>query len=91
MNVNNLFKKIVMEVPGGINRKFTVATYEMLGTGLFVYGILVSGGNALAVPIALFASIIIFGGITGGHFNPAVSLGVFISLEDKQSNILFLI
>ena len=40
--------------------------------------ILVSTGDALAVPLALFAVVIIFGGITGGHFNPAVTLGVYI-------------
>ena len=80
-----------MEVPGGDKRKLTVAIYEMLGTGLFVFGILVSEGNAIGVPLSLFAAILIFGGITGGHFNPAVSLGVFLTLEEKLSNMLFLI
>ena len=80
-----------MEVPGGTNRKLTVTIYEMFGTALFVYGILVSSGNAIAVPLSLFASIIIFGGITGGHFNPAVSLGVFINCENRRDKIVFLI
>lgn len=80
-----------MEVPGGKNRKMTVSIYEMLGTALFVYGILTSEGNAIAVPLSLFASIIIFGGITGGHFNPAVSLGCFVALADwNLGNILLL-
>ena len=63
----------------------------MLGTALFVFGILVSGGNAIGVPLSLFAAILIFGGITGGHYNPAVSLGVFITLDDKLANLMFLI
>ena len=80
-----------MEVPGGNDRKFTVALLELMGTSLFVFGILVSGGNALGVPLSLFACILIFGGITGGHFNPAVSFGVFIVTENRSQNICFLI
>ena len=67
-----------MEVEGGHQRKALVATYELVGTALFIYMILVSTGDALGVPLALFSMIVIFGGITGGHFNPAVTLGVFI-------------
>ena len=65
--------------------------YEMLGTALFVYGILVSGGNAIGVPMSLLAAILIFGGVTGGHFNPAVSIGVWCTTEYKTQNIGFLI
>ena len=67
-----------MEVEGGQQRKALVATYELVGTALFIYMILVSKGDAMGVPLALFAMIVIFGGITGGHFNPAVTLGVYI-------------
>ena len=63
----------------------------MLGTALFVYCILTSHGNALAVVIGLFSSIIIFGGITGGHFNPAVSLGVYLSNGNYASQIGYLL
>lgn len=51
--------------------------------------ILVSTGDALAVPLALFAVIIIFGGITGGHFNPAVTLGVYIHEGKWKENAAF--
>lgn len=53
----------------------------MIGTALFVYGILVSGGNAIGVPMSLLTCILIFGGVTGGHFNPAVSIGVWCTTE----------
>ena len=66
-----------MEVARSENRWILVPLYEMIGTALFIYCILVSHGNPLGVVIGLFSSIIIFGGITGGHFNPAVSIGVF--------------
>lgn len=67
-----------METKLGHNRKFIVSLYEALGTGLFCYCILVSTGDAIAGPIALFAMILIFGGVTGGHFNPAVTTGVLL-------------
>ena len=67
-----------MEVPGGHDRKFTVMFLEMIGTSFFIYGIIMTG-SAHSVPFSLFASILLFGGITGGHFNPAVSLGVYVS------------
>ena len=35
------------------------------------------------------ASVVIFGDITGGHFNPAVTLGVFTSLGEYGKNWLF--
>ena len=82
-----------MEVEGGSERKGTVVLCEMFGTALFIYGILVSRGDAIAVPLSLFASILIFGNITGGHFNPAVSFGVLISngRTKTKSNFVFFI
>ena len=68
-----------MEVEKSESKWILVPVYEMIGTALFIYCILVSHGNPLAVAIGLLSSIIIFGGITGGHFNPAVSIGVYIA------------
>ena len=65
-----------METKLGHNRKLIVALYEAMGTGLFTYCILVSTADAIAASLSLFAMIIIFGPVTGGHFNPAVTLGV---------------
>ena len=80
-----------MEVKGGHDRKFTVALFEMLGTALFIYGIIMTS-TAATIPFSLFASILIFGAITGGHFNPAVTLGVYIGQGDEYGkNFLFMI
>lgn len=68
-----------MEVNEGKNNKILVAVYEMMGQALFIYCIMVSHANALAVVVGLFSAIIIFGGYTGGHFNPAVTLGVLVA------------
>jgi hypothetical protein len=78
-----------MEVPGGHQNKALVASYELIGTAIFIYMIIVSTGDAIAVPLALFAMIIIFGGITGGHFNPAVTLGVYIKEGKWKENAAF--
>ena len=66
-----------MEVASSADRKPLVFIYEALGTMLFVYSILLTG-NPISISFSLFASIILFGSITGGHFNPAVSTAVFV-------------
>ena len=74
----------------GHNRKMTVMFLEFMGTALFIWGLLLTG-NPLSIPFSLFASVVIFGDITGGHFNPAVTLGVFTSRGDYGANFLFCI
>ncbi len=59
---------------------------EVLGTFILVLigglSILASGGNVVAISfgfgLALLAGLYAFGEISGGHFNPAVSLGALI-------------
>lgn len=46
---------------------------EFFGTTLFVY-IILATGNALAIGATLALLILIMGGISGGHVNPAVSI-----------------
>jgi glycerol uptake facilitator-like aquaporin len=46
---------------------------EFFGTTLFVYVILATG-NALAIGATLALLILLMGGISGGHVNPAVSI-----------------
>jgi len=81
-----------METKLGHKRKFTVTLYEALGTALFTYCILVSTADAIAASCALFAMIVLFGSVTGGHFNPAVTLGVLVwqfSQGEPLSLLLF--
>ena len=50
---------------------------EFLGTTFFLYVILATG-NALAIGAALTLAIFVGGKISGGHFNPAVSLMMLV-------------
>jgi len=74
----------------GHDKKRTVCMYECLGTAVFIFSIL-NLRDDLAIPFALMAVVVVFGGITGGHFNPAVTLGVFVQLGDYSKNWLFMI
>jgi len=86
-----------METARGHDRKFLVCLFEFLGQIFFMYAATVSGGShsdsswGIAGPLALFAIINIFGGISGGHFNPAVTMGVYVREAKWAENFIFLI
>lgn len=60
----------------------TVCIYEALGTALLLIALNMSGPmgstDALAVAGSIFVAIVMFGPVSGGHFNPAVTVSVFI-------------
>jgi len=61
--------------------KAVVGFYELFGTMILTCGIVLianNGGNLMGIPLALYAGIQIGGHISGGHFNPAVTLAIFI-------------
>jgi len=74
----------------GENRKGTVLACEFLGTALFIFGIMMTN-LPLTIPFSLLASVVIWGDITGGHFNPAVTIGVFVSRKEYAKDFLFMI
>ncbi len=49
---------------------------EMMGTFFFL-SVILSKGEAFPIAVGLLASIYAFGQLSGGHFNPAVSLMFF--------------
>jgi aquaporin Z len=51
---------------------------EFLGTTVFV-GVIAFVGTPLAIAAALFVAILLGGPISGGHFNPAVTLWSYLS------------
>ena len=80
-----------MEVPGGANNKFFVSLYEFIGTALLIVTVNISNDTAVAVGIVLFTICIFIGPISGGHVNPAVSVGVYIKEGKYSENACFLL
>lgn len=81
-----------METSLGHKRKLVVTMYEAIGTALFTYCIIQSTADAIAAACGLFAMIVLFGDVTGGHFNPAVTLGITVwqcSHGEPVKNLLF--
>jgi hypothetical protein len=71
-----------MEIDAASDHKPLVFFYEALGTGLLVYAINLQNGSTFGefgIAFMLFACLLIGGPITGAHFNPAVTVGVWIS------------
>ena len=64
--------------------------YEFLGTAMLLLGY---NFTSAGVPVAfsLFVGILIAGKISGGMFNPAVTLAIFISDGSALSNIFLMI
>ena len=58
---------------------FVIFIYEFIGTFCLVGVINATKGNASAIGLTLFFLLLLAGPISGAHFNPSVTLGVFIN------------
>ena len=67
-----------MEVEGGRNNKFIVCIYEAIGTAFLINSMNWCGKNSQAIGLTYFANVMMFGPVSGGHFNPAITFGVLI-------------
>jgi aquaporin Z len=61
---------------------------EFVGTLFFLFVILVSG-EAIPIGLALILAIMLGGKISGGHFNPAVSVMMFLNQKIPAQDLLF--
>jgi len=64
-------QKIVAEILGTF-----LLVFGSIGTALFAGGLVGVPGVALAFGLTIFVGISAWGGISGGHFNPAVTFGL---------------
>tara|TARA_A100001015_G_scaffold159676_1_gene177385 strand:- start:1420 stop:1683 length:264 start_codon:yes stop_codon:yes gene_type:complete len=60
---------------------------EFLGTLFFVF-VIFATGNALAIGAALAICILVGQNISGGMFNPAVSVAMAVSKNLKKSDLI---
>jgi len=60
---------------------------EFIGTLVLVYVILATG-QALAIGLALALIIMVIGGISGGHVNPAVSFAMYLGGKLSQEDLI---
>lgn len=62
------------------DRKIGVFVYELLGTAFIMYAFMVSKGDcfASAIPTTIAMMCIAYN-VSGGHFNPAISIGMFFA------------
>jgi glycerol uptake facilitator-like aquaporin len=63
----------------------TILAYNVFGTNLAIAVFM----NAIAVAFVLFALIESFGSISGSHFNPAVTLAIFITGQMKRKRAFY--
>lgn len=60
---------------------------EFLGTLFFLYVVLATG-NPLAIGAALTIAIIIGGAISGGHFNPAITIMMVMANKLPRKEVI---
>ena len=60
---------------------------EFLGTVFFLY-IIIATGNAYAIGAALAIAILVGGKISGGNFNPAVTIMMVAAGKQPMSDLL---
>jgi glycerol uptake facilitator-like aquaporin len=69
-----------MEVQGGIDNKAVVCVCEVIGTAFLLIAVNWGGTQGYtpqSVGFTVFMCIQLFGSISGGHFNPAVTAGMY--------------
>ena len=66
-----------------INKLFV----EFIGTFIFL-SVILTTGDAFAIGLALAVAIYFGGKVSGGHFNPAVSVMMFLNKGIKMEELL---
>ena len=71
------------------DRKIGVFTYEFVGTSIIMYALMLSRGQFTeTVQVVTLAMMLLAWNISGGHFNPAITLGMFIAEKKLKENVV---
>ena len=70
--------------------KLVICFYEFLGTGMLVLGYNFTSAG-LAVGFNLFVGILMSAKVSGGMFNPAVTIGVYTADKTFLKNIVLIV
>jgi glycerol uptake facilitator-like aquaporin len=76
--INNHFSMAHFSMVTYIDHMWTELFVEFLGTFIFL-SVILSQGQAIPIGLALAAAIYFGGAISGGNFNPAVSLMMYLN------------
>lgn len=79
-----------MEVEAARGHYGIVFIYEFFASALLIYMINIGAGSpllAFSACLCVFTIIIFLAPITGAHFNPAVSAGLFWCQPNKKKNL----
>ena len=73
---------------GKQNRKLGVFMYEMIGTAFIMFTFMIDRASGFTgYPAKMtFAMMVLAWEVSGGHFNPTVSVGVFVAEKDYSNN-----
>lgn len=57
-----------------------IGCYELIGTSIIMYGQMMSGSSPIDLThTTSLLALVLAWNISGGHFNPAISIGMFIA------------
>ena len=80
-----------MEKDLKVNHIVPVLLTELVGTCLFMLAANLSGPDMLTQPLAFFALIVCCYDVSGGHLNPAVSMGVFLVERNYAKHAVYVV
>ena len=75
-----------MEVKNGHVFRKSVLLAEFLGTAGISLAVNMSHDGNVNIPLVIYFMIMLTGGISGGHLNPAITLGVYIAQKELNKN-----
>jgi len=70
--------------------KLGVLVYEFLGTAFIMMALIIGDGNYGEMAIGItFAMMCIAYNVSGGHFNPAITVGMFVAdISNLKGNLM---